>query len=310
MLKCDEVDVNATVYSRTTAARTPLSGASEPHIIKMLLDAKADVNPKDCETVLRGACAALRVDAVQMLLEAKAGVNWQPEDGQSATSYAVYRSTHGERTVNDQLDIINLLCDAGAKPWDVFGSKNDLSQGFSCNNREDARAFAFLLSRRPELLEARDSAGRTPLLAMAGNYSSKKGIIEVLVDAGADVLAADDENQTVLLHAFDKSFVSRDTYTENMRVYLQFLLEAGADPVQGSDRDGNTLLMRVITSSTISSPWARETDRIGWDSPKDHICSLFLADILDAVASRGAGASKGVDDDEAGAEQVKKRQRI
>jgi ankyrin repeat protein len=276
----------------------------------MLLDAKADVNPKDCETVLRGACAALRVDAVQMLLEAKADVNWQPEDGQSATSYAVYSPFGRQRTVNDQLDIINLLCDAGAKPWDVLGSKNDLSQGFSCNNREDARAFAFLLSRRPELLEARDSAGRTPLLAMAGRYGYKMGIIQTLVDAGADVLAADDENQTVLLHAFDKSFVSRDTYTENMRVYLQFLLEAGADPVQGSDRDGNTLLMRVITSSTISSPWARETDRIGWDSPKDHICSLFLADILDAVASRGAGASKGVDDDEAGAEQVKKRQRI
>lgn len=170
-----------------------------------------------------------------------------------------------------------------------------------------------MLFRCPDLLEARDSAGRTPLLKMAGHYRLVIGVIEALVDAGADVLATDNENQPVLFHVFYKDTALITDYIEELRELLQFLLRAGADPVQGSDRDGNTLLMRVITSNVLVRPGGRG---MRLDPLQDRLCSFYLADILNAVANRGAAgvvqtsAIKEAEDDEAVVEQAEKRQRL
>jgi ankyrin repeat protein len=290
LLKYPQVDVNGAVQKRST----PLSGASDPKIIKMLLDAKADVNPTECETVLRGACSELRVDAVKMLLEAKADVNWQPI-GDSAVSYAVYADLKSSKTsIATQIEVINLLCDAGAQPRDLFFSyRRDMLQ-YVCNNREDARVFALVLSRCPELLHVRDSAGRTPLLRMAGDYKLKMGIVEALVDAGADMLATDNENQTVLFHVFYKDINWDKSYMAELRGFVQFLLGAGADPLQGSDNDGNTLLMRVITSNVpMLGTWEVRDGKMPLDHAQDTLCSLYLTDMLDSIVYKAGGTGTG-----------------
>jgi hypothetical protein len=46
---------------------TALSRASDPVVIRFLLDAKADVNLKGCTTVLRGACAGSYAAGVGVL---------------------------------------------------------------------------------------------------------------------------------------------------------------------------------------------------------------------------------------------------
>jgi hypothetical protein len=303
MLKCDEVDVNAAVQVYNGAAHSALSGASEPHIIKILLDAKAEVNPTGCETVLRSACADLRVDAVQMLLEAKADVNWPPI-GQSAAYYAL-----GGRSADGQIDVINLLHAAGLKACSMHDVLRE-QRTFS-----NARAYAVLLAHYPELLEVRGRDRLTPLLRVAEFCWRNVDMIETLVSAGADVLATDGQNQTVLFHMLRLDTIGRremfdDEHIDTTRSLLQFLLRAGADPTQGRDYHGHTLLMELTKTSAYSDD-------------KDKICSLYITDLLDGIKYRapatytgtgtgtGTGArAAGGAPDTTGAEQDKKRRRL
>jgi ankyrin repeat protein len=55
--------------------QTPLSCASDPAIIKQLLDAKADVNPAGCSSVLRAVSEQYQLESVKMLLSAGADIN-------------------------------------------------------------------------------------------------------------------------------------------------------------------------------------------------------------------------------------------
>jgi ankyrin repeat protein len=59
---------------KSLANATVLSVASDPAVIQLLLDAKADVNPPGCASVLTAALANNRLDAVNVLIEAGASL--------------------------------------------------------------------------------------------------------------------------------------------------------------------------------------------------------------------------------------------
>jgi ankyrin repeat protein len=224
---------------------TALSRASDPAVIRFLLRAKADVNPKRCDTVLRGACRKLRPDAVKMLLAARAKVSGTGKMGAASALYdAVYAECTNDR-VSDKVEVINLLLRAGVNTRDCGDGKSvlhipDLDYDSSYNL---AAAFPVLLAHDPGLVHARDAKGATPLLYMMSIHDFfDRGLVKMLLEAKSDVAAVDSFDNTALSPLLQQYRWSQDgVYAWQC---LRLLLDAGADPTV-CDR-GETVLMRLV----------------------------------------------------------------
>jgi hypothetical protein len=180
---------------------TALSRASDPATIRFLLDAKADVDPRDSDTVLRGACEKLRPDAVKVLLDAGADVNLMGIYGDA--SFPLYYAVYAECTeecAGDKTETVNLLLSAGAKTRDLAGSKTilHLLDEYDQPSCPIDAAFATVLAHDPALVHCRDASGATPLLH-ALHMSKDPALVKVLLDAKADVNVVDNEGDTALL---------------------------------------------------------------------------------------------------------------
>jgi hypothetical protein len=283
--------------------RTALSCASDPAAIRFLLDAKADVNPKNYGTVLQGACEQLRPDAVKMLLEAGAGVNHQGIiEVRTALHFAVYAKCTNDR-VGDKIEVINVLLDAGANTrgsgfgfgCSVLHVPTDLGRDASYNL--DA-AFTAVLARDPRLVHCRNHLGSTPLLNVLHRHQwVALDLTKVLIDAEADV----NTTNIYMNSACSLSLIFTNETTSddvgNMRKCLQLMLAAGANPTVCTV-NGETLLMQLMAYEADAS----DSD---WDEiPESGFCGgpAFLADIINAVAypvSRKQGSSSDARTDEA-----------
>jgi ankyrin repeat protein len=280
---------------------TPLSCASDPATIRFLLDAKADVNPKGCDTVLRGACRKLQPDAVKMLLAAGADVNRIGADAESsALSFAVYAVCPNDR-VGDKIEIINMLFDAGADTRNCDKGRSVLHLPLlieeASYNLE--AAFTAVLARDPGLVHCRDAKGNTPQLLVAKNHLLSPALMKVLIDAKADVDAIDNEHNTACSLPF--RFYS-DTTAENeatMRRCLQLLLAAGADPTQ-CNGEGKTLLMQMVSMGEDAYG-----DWHGLPESGFHSAPAVLADVINAVAYRNTGSRSNYPDARAVEEDVR-----
>jgi ankyrin repeat protein len=203
ILRCAGQDVNCVVklkWPPFSDACTALSRASDPDTIRFLLDAKADVNPEGCDTVLRGACEKLRPDAVKALLAAGAEVDRMGsyEGAKSALHYAVYARCTNDR-VRDKIEVINMLFDAGADTRECGGGRSTLELGrmFCDSSYNLDAAFAAVLARDPGLVHCRDASGATPLLQVLRKHKDP-ALVKVLLDAKADVNAVDTDGTTAL----------------------------------------------------------------------------------------------------------------
>lgn len=90
--------------------------------------------------------------------------------------------------------------------------------------RVDRRGVIEMLVRAGAAIEARDQFGRTPLISSGNDVD----VTQALLDAGADVNARDDTGDTALMLA-RRPEVAR------------LLLEAGADPLLRNDEGGNAI---------------------------------------------------------------------
>jgi ankyrin repeat protein len=217
---------------------TVLSVASNPEVIQMLLDAKADVNPVGSDSVLRAACDNFHFDAMKLLLDAKANVNpvgydsllrvackkfhldavkMLLEAGASANGkvddvpllgYTIMASHTDEQETNKSR-VINLLLDAGAMTRSFPGGRTILHEvyrgGYIVRPNAISLGVSVLKERDPGLLEARDDMGNTPLLFMV-DEGSKPGChrlvdehLERLIKVGADPTACDVNGATALM---------------------------------------------------------------------------------------------------------------
>jgi ankyrin repeat protein len=285
ILRCAGQDVNCVVklgWPHSSDACTALSRASDPDTIRFLLDAKADVNPEGCDTVLRGACEKLRPDAVKALLAAGADVNrvGSYEGAMSALHYAVYAQCTKDR-VSDQIKVINMLLDAGADTRNCGGSKSVLEPGklsqFSSYHLD--AAFAAVLARDPGLVHCRDASGATPLLQVLRQHKDP-ALVKVLLDAKADVNAVDNDGNTALsqLAVEDDGITFGDR--ASMRRVFQLLVAAGADLtqcVEGKD----TALTRLMGPDRRG--YQRWSSCVEWGPNAGR---GILTDILDAILYR------------------------
>jgi ankyrin repeat protein len=277
------VNCIASVTSKPSSkACTALSRASDPDTIRFLLEAKADVNPEGCDTVLRGACEKLRPDAVKALLAAGADVNrvGSYEGAMSALYYAVYAECAKDR-VRDKIEVINMLIDAGANTRNCGEGKSVLHPGElpECWSYNLDTAFAAVLARDPELVHCRDASGATPLLQLLRQHK-EPAPVKVLLDAKADVNATDKHGNSAL-----SQLVTVQRYDKpdgmNIRRIVRMLVDAGADFTQTSQGAmTETQLMSLV----------RPTEVRGWNFISDgHLESgrlvgdAVLQDVIEAI---------------------------
>jgi ankyrin repeat protein len=191
--------------SEDLANATVLSVASDPAVIQLLLDAKADVNPPGCASVLTGALVNNRLDSVKMLIEAGASLQACFDNlPLIVASVTVYQS---KEQMEDKIAILNLLLDAGLKTRSYTGGRSILHEVLLINSAYGGTILSALLNvflaRDPGLLEARDDKGNTPLsfIFAAGNcdryYVIDKAV--ALLDAGADPTVCCPNGESVLM---------------------------------------------------------------------------------------------------------------
>jgi ankyrin repeat protein len=183
----------------------------------------------------------------------------------------------------DKVAIVQLLLDAGAPIRGSYEGKKTSALhlcGQVVHGNDGAvdaavaQVAALLLARDPQLLELKDSQGRTPLIAVAASHNVK--VAEVLVQSGADVTVCDSINKP-LVHcalAAHRDLSPYRYFPKDRRTVLRMLLEAGADPIP-CDKFGRTVLMTLV------SPL-----RLQFSVP-DSVAAFFIGDVADAILARG-----------------------
>jgi ankyrin repeat protein len=109
----------------------------------------------------------------------------------------------------------------------------------------DEVAVRRLLAEQPDLVEATDGYGFTPLMRAASCISRTVGVIKAVLDAGADVNRQTDEGYTSLHCAID---VNGEANLNTAEV-IQALVAAGAD-LTLRQHYGWTPLLRAVVEGT------------------------------------------------------------
>ena len=188
------VDVNAQSVTGTTPLHYAAFYTDDPAILRVLLDAGADVNPQgNAGTPLHAAVAyntnlAIVPAITRVLLDAGADVNAQDLLGFTPLHLATFR-TRPDPTV------VEALLDAGAdvNAQDLLGFTPLHLATF--RTRPDPTVVEALLDAGADVNAQEDLYSWTPL-HYAARFSRNPAVIEALLEAGADASARDSEGKT------------------------------------------------------------------------------------------------------------------
>jgi ankyrin repeat protein len=253
-----------------------LRNARDPAVLRVLLRDPAAIEWDGFHKypVLMGACQELSLESVRMLLAAGAKAGEIAREG-SPLYYAVTANCAPER-VGDKIAVINALLDAGAKPVyllsSLFGLCRPSNDGPPPESYRVETLLAALLARLPELPQLRDKDdGATGLIELARDHPGETRLMQMLIEAGADVRAVDKSRVSVISHLLKSSAGRPAKELQRARQSLRLLLAVGVDPAKSS-RKGTTLLMRAAKGPS--------------DDVSDRAGCLYIVDIVDAVAAR------------------------
>jgi hypothetical protein len=188
-----------------------LAAASDPATIAVLLEHRADVNPRGCVSVLATAVQRFRPAAVEALLAAGADVN-QGVPIRTMPNFTLLElslvAIDRCRPCRDCLTVINMLLNAGLRTRLPDGVSTALTlcvgNGTVCYPRPAQilglvptwyPIMTALVKHDPGMLEVVDREGKTPLLACIPNKCDMATAF--LIDAGAHVTACDREGRTL-----------------------------------------------------------------------------------------------------------------
>ena len=207
---CPPIDVGA----------TPLIYAKDQKIVRLLLDAGADVNARtsDRDTVLIRSASYASCEVIGALLNAGANVNLQNTTGDTALHYAAF---------NGRSDILQMLLGAGATvDTSNTGGYTALIWAADNNHYEAVR----VLLKFGANMNAANNGGYTGLiLATVHGYQET---VKVLIEAGVDLNIQTKEKGYSALHI---------AALNGHEPVVETLLTAGADTTLKT-RNGETAL--------------------------------------------------------------------
>ena len=240
------VPIVAGVAAATAAAyglKKAVASSKEKNTAQTANHTEKELHMTDDETLnyLRTKLEQLTRERLSPLLER--GINARDGDGKTALMHATF-------TLTQPATSLQSLIEAGA---DVNARDNDSRTALM----HAARTFGSIGAIKPLLdagadVNARDNDGKTALMQLARRHipasnpilepeevqeqiAQTNAAIKLLLDAGADVNARDNDGQTALMHTAD--------LFGNIHA-IQPLLEAGADG-NARDNDGETALMHL-----------------------------------------------------------------
>lgn len=214
---------------------SPLMQALEhdlgPEFIKILLDAKADINLPDDDgrTAIFVAVKHRRFDDLRTLHSRGANLNHRANNGDTALTEEIKRN-------ESNLDVVKLLNQLGAD----INAANALHAAFSGRGR--ALVMAPTLIELGADVNARKADGSSPLAMAVSITECPISTIEVLVNAGAVIDSVDAKGRSPLLRA------SESGHTKAVR----FLLECKASATH-CDSEGKNALHWCCKSGSASS---------------------------------------------------------
>lgn len=128
------------------------AGYGNRKVVEYLLDNNADVNVQDHrgQSPLHNSCCYAHYEVSEMLLNAGADVNLRDIEGKSPLHYTVTRENESERITERHWEVIRLLLERGADPYQK--SKKDKDCFSRIKNADDRRMIRSLhLKKRLEL---------------------------------------------------------------------------------------------------------------------------------------------------------------
>ncbi len=244
---------------------------SHDNVVSLLIAAGADVDFIDMSQHV--LCSSMQdIGLMQMLLRAGANVNWRDEEGNTLIHYAVSKKHHAAIKV-----LVDAGVDVNAKNDDGFTALQD-----SLIYHENKDVFNALIETGADINVNWFGEGGNTLIHYAV-WKKHHTAIKVLVDAGVDINAKNDNGFTALQHSL--------AYHENKDVF-NALIETGAD-VNVRDNDGHSILYNAINgfidyylAKHLSKNWDWDFDDEGimFINPRqkttvsvDMICSLIEA---------------------------------
>jgi ankyrin repeat protein len=223
LLRADKALAKGTDAGGSTALHHAAAFAS-PSIVKMLLDAGADVEAKNRfgQRPLHWAFAS--PEKVKLLLARGADVNAQANDGRTALYLAAAQRNSGT--------VLELLLDKGAKP--DLATTNGRTPLMAAASSGEVAMMQKLIDRKANV-NAVSGTGSVALMDAAGSRNTEA--VALLLRHGADVNARTKRNQTALATA--ATFGSEDM--------VKMLLDRGAD-LNVRDERGYSPLMYAAYS--------------------------------------------------------------
>ena len=230
-------DVNAVNDDGETPLHEAAWGSDNPIIVELLLDGGADTEIKDNRgnTPLHRAAAHGEIEIIELLLDRGADINASNDSGETPLYQAL---TTRQTFIEDGLGVARLLLERGADPggrtlW-RFATPGIIVDGEQ--DMGDPEIVALLLEYGAD--PTGTNSGGVTLLHTVASLE----IARLLVDAGADVNAADNPADWTPLHAVVGS---------GDRELIELYLDSGAD-IEAQDSNGQTPLKTAILAQNLN----------------------------------------------------------
>ena len=196
-------DINAKNEFGRTALTWAARDNTNPEVLKLLLDAGADIRAKDEEgrTALTWAARDnTNPEVLKLLLDAGADIRAKDEEGRTALMWAARDNTNPE--------VLKLLLDAGADIW-AKDEKGRTALMWAARDNTNPEVVRVLLEAGTDA-NIKDNKGSTALM-LAAKWNSD-GVVNTLLDSGADIAIKDDEEKQAADYAQEnKKLQSTDT---------------------------------------------------------------------------------------------------
>lgn len=164
------IEAGADAHAADHTSTQPISEASTPEIVRMLVEAGADINFISGEgyTLLKSAAEALNVEMVRALLDMGAATDGETQRYTTTPLYVAVQQ--------DDLEIAKLLLDAGANP-----NAQNVDLWFPLSNAQSIEMVQLLLDHGADI-HLRDEIGSDALCGQ-----DDPDVAVYLIQAGAEV---------------------------------------------------------------------------------------------------------------------------